>query len=283
MRRAGVVTRTVAALLVAGAILALASGSTRRWSTTYHPGISPRPAREDVSGTPASNALLVLAHRGGIENARENTMGSFNDAIAIGADYIETDVRHSADGVAFLIHDPTLTRVCTPYTGRAVRSLTSSQLAQVRCGGQPIPRLTDLVTRLQRPDAARISVFPEIKDVDPLGVRDALAPLGWSRVTVQSSNYDALRQIKQASPQVRTCPLIWSADGLNPALAVTHDCVAPDFHLVDATFVAKAHAAGAVVFPFTVDDPAAMRSVAALGVDGVITNRPRLARATLGR
>jgi glycerophosphoryl diester phosphodiesterase len=281
MTRAGVVARSIAALLAVGATLALVSGSSVRGSTPYHPGVAARSARNAGPAPPAGRTPLVLAHRGGIEYGRENTMTSFDDAIAIGADYIETDVRHSADGVAFLIHDPTLTRACTPHTGKAVRSLTAAQLAKVRCGGQPVPRLSDLVTRLRRPDAARISVFPEIKDGDPLGVRDALAPLGWSRVIVQSSDYDALQQIERASPQVRTCPLIWTADGLDRALAVTHDCVGPEFHLVDADLIAKAHAAGAVVFPFTVDNPAVMRRLVAMGCDGIITNRPRQAFAVL--
>jgi glycerophosphoryl diester phosphodiesterase len=224
---------------------------------------------------------LVLAHRGGTERAPENTMAAFNDAIASRFDYIETDVRHSADGVAFLVHDPTLPRACAPFAGTAVRSLTAAQLTQVRCSGQPLPRLSELVARLRQPDAARISLFPEVKDGDPLGVRDLLAPLGWSRVIVQSADYDALRQLKQASPQVRTCGLIWAPNGLDSALAVTHDCVGPESHLVDAGFVAKAHAAGAVVYPFTVDDPPTIRHFTDLGVDGIITNRPRLARADL--
>jgi glycerophosphoryl diester phosphodiesterase len=154
-------------------------------------------------------------------------------------------------------------------------------LAHVRCGGQPIPRLGELVTRLRRPDASRISVMAEVKDVDPLGIRDALAPLGWSRVLVQSSDYGALRQIEQTSPQVRTCPLIWTPDGLERALAVTHDCVGPELHLVDANLIARAHAMGAVVFAFTADDPAAIRRLAAMGCDGIITNRPRQAFAVL--
>jgi glycerophosphoryl diester phosphodiesterase len=281
MKRTGVAARSLAALVALGATVVLVAGSSARWSTPYHPGVAALPARRNAAAAPAGHRPLVLAHRGGIENARENTMRSFDDAIAIGADYIETDVRHSADGVAFLFHDPALPRACTPYHGRAIRSLTAAQLAVVRCGGQPIPRLGQLVARLRQPDAAGISVFPEVKDGDPLGVRDALAPLGWSRVIVQSADYDALRQIEQASPRVRTCALIWSPDGLDPALAVTHDCVAPQFHLVDAAFVTRAHAVGAVVFPFTVDDPDTMRHLAALGVDGIISNRPRASFAAL--
>ncbi|MGC9667982.1 glycerophosphodiester phosphodiesterase [Planosporangium sp. 12N6] len=285
MKRSAVAALCIA-MLVAIVTVAVLSGPawlarTAPGTAMFHPARTTLPARHSTPAVPPRARPLVFGHRGGVERAHENTMAAFNDAISIGVDYIETDVRHSSDGVAFLIHDPALPRACTPYQGREIRSLTAAQLAQVTCAGQPIPRLSDLVTRLRQPDAAQISVFPEVKDVDPLGVRDILAPLSWSRVIVQSSDYAALEQIKQASPQVRTCPLIWAANGLDPALAVTGDCVAPEYHLVTADLVARAHAAGAIVIPFTVDDPAAMRRLVALGADGVITDRPRVARQTL--
>ncbi|GII21224.1 glycerophosphodiester phosphodiesterase [Planosporangium mesophilum] len=272
-------TRALAALLAAVAgITPVSACQSRSPAASFHRGVSTPPVRRDL---PLAHRV-VLGHRGGVEQAHENTMAAFDDAISVGVDYIETDVRHSADGVAFLLHDPVLPDACTPYAGLEVRVLNAVHLAEVRCAGQPLPRLSDLVSRLERPDAARISVMVEVKDVDPLGVRDELAPLGWSRVLIQSFDLAALREIEQASPQVRTCPLFWTADVADRALAVTHDCVGPEFHAVDAGLVAKAHAAGAVVFPFTVDDPAAMRSLIELGVDGLITDRPRLAREALG-
>jgi glycerophosphoryl diester phosphodiesterase len=220
---------------------------------------------------------VVLAHRGGVEKAPENSMAAFDDAIGLGAEYLETDVRHSADGVAFLVHDPTLPAQCTLFPHLPVTVLTAAQLTEVRCGGEPLVRLSELVTRLRRPDAARTSLMAEVKDTDPLGVRDALASLGWRRVVVQSFNLQALRMIEKSSPQVRTCALMWQSSTLPQALAVTHDCVAVDYSQLDQGFVRRAHTVGAVVYPFTVDDADAMRRVTALGVDGIITNKPRLA------
>ena len=183
--------------------------------------------------------------------------------------------------MAFLIHDPTLPRVCGPRAGAAVNAMTAAQLAAVRCSGQPIPRLDELVSRLQRPDAAGVALMAEVKDVDPLGVRDAVAPLGPARVLIESFDLTALAQIERSSPQVRTCPLFGSAAELDGALAVTHDCVAPEYHAVTAELVGQAHQAGAIVLAWTVDDPAALRQLAALHCDGVITNRPREAFAAL--
>src|SRR2546423_2917916 len=136
--------------------------------------LAPRP-----SGVPAhrAGAPLILGHRGGTERGYQNSMAAFNDAIGLHLDYIETDVRHTADGVAVLIHDPTLPAACTLHPGVAVSALSAAELAKVRCAGQAVPRLTDLVTRLTQPDARHVGAMAEVKDVDPLGIRDALAPL----------------------------------------------------------------------------------------------------------
>ena len=53
---------------------------------------------------------VVVAHRGASSTRPENTLAAFDEAIALGAPFVECDVRLSADGVAMVIHDPTLDR-----------------------------------------------------------------------------------------------------------------------------------------------------------------------------
>src|SRR5690242_12278824 len=73
---------------------------------------------------------LALAHRGGsgvVGNVGiENSLAAFEHAYALGFRYLETDVRASADGVVYAIHDAALDRL----TGRtdAVASMTASAL-----------------------------------------------------------------------------------------------------------------------------------------------------------
>jgi glycerophosphoryl diester phosphodiesterase len=66
--------------------------------------------------------MLVLAHRGVHHDARENTLASFEAALAAGVDGIETDVRLTRDGVPVLFHDASVRR-------RRVAAMTRSQLA----------------------------------------------------------------------------------------------------------------------------------------------------------
>ncbi|MEK7240877.1 MAG: glycerophosphodiester phosphodiesterase family protein [Gemmatimonadota bacterium] len=63
-----------------------------------------------------TSAKLVIAHRGNSRHAPEDTMESFRQGLALGADGIEFDVRLSADGVPVVIHDRTLDRT-TSGTG----------------------------------------------------------------------------------------------------------------------------------------------------------------------
>lgn len=227
--------------------------------------------------TPAPGHPWIIAHRGGTEQAPQNSMAAFNQAIALKVNIIETDVRHTADGVAVLIHDPTLPKPCTPFAGAAVHNLTSAQLATVRCSGQPIPHLAELVARMRRPDATAVALMPEIKDTDPLGVRDAVAALGWSRVYLQSFDLPALAGIERASPEVTTCALISTAQDVAGALAVTRDCVMSDWQAIDQPMVARVHAAGAAMVAYTVNSPDTMRTLAGAGVDGIVTDKPHLA------
>jgi glycerophosphoryl diester phosphodiesterase len=59
---------------------------------------------------------LIFAHRGGAALAPENTITAFDNGLTLGADGIELDVRLSRDGVAVVLHDPTLDRT-TDGTG----------------------------------------------------------------------------------------------------------------------------------------------------------------------
>lgn len=78
--------------------------------------------------------VLVMAHRGGGGLAPENTMTAFEQAVAMGVDVLELDVRATADGALVVIHDATVGRT-TDGRG-AVHQLTLAQLQQLDAGYQ---------------------------------------------------------------------------------------------------------------------------------------------------
>lgn len=119
------------------------------------------------------------------------------------------------------------------------------------------------------------------------------------RVEIQSFDWRTLPLVRRAEPSIPLVALwndeTWVPDspwtaGIDPAVIgdpivgasmVGADILSPDYRLVDASFVARAHALGLKVIPWTVDDVEAMRQQVGAGVDGLITNYPTLLRAVL--
>src|ERR1041384_8836764 len=76
---------------------------------------------------------VIIAHRGASARAPENTIASFELAVAQGAEAIELDVKLSADGHVIVHHDPTVDRT-TNGKGK-VKDLTLAELQQLDAGG----------------------------------------------------------------------------------------------------------------------------------------------------
>ncbi len=79
-------------------------------------------------------ARPVIGHRGNRAHAPENTLESFAQAVAAGADAIEFDVHVAADGIPVVIHDPTVTRT-TDGTGEVAR-MALSELQRLDAGAR---------------------------------------------------------------------------------------------------------------------------------------------------
>lgn len=236
----------------------------------------------------------VLAHRGLALDAPENTPLAFLKAVAAGAEYLESDVRASADGVAVLAHDEDLRRVA----GRDVRvaQLTRSELGRLDLGhGQHIPTLAEALdafpeTRFNLDIKSQDAIGPAVQVVQELRATD--------RVLVSSFNERRRRAAVAALPGVATSA---SATRFLPALlsgkAGVGAAVRRALRGIDAVqiperalrmstvtprTVAAFHDAGVEIHVWTVDDPDRMRALLALGVDGIVTDRADLALEVVG-
>jgi len=232
---------------------------------------------------------LAFAHRGGAEEFPENTERAFAHAVGLGFRYIETDVHVTADGVAVAFHDDVLDRV-TDRRGR-IADLAWDEVRRARVAGtEPIMRLEELLEAF--PDV-RVNLDPKADAaVEPLTsvVEDAGA---LDRVCVGSFSdrrIDRCRAILGASLCVgagtRRVTALWLRSRRVPArVPITHAAQVPvrrgRVEVVTRRFVETAHAAGAQVHVWTVDDPEEMHRLLDLGVDGLMTDRPSVLRATL--
>lgn len=227
----------------------------------------------------------ILAHRGLALDAPQNSLDAFRAALAAGATHLETDVRATADGVAVLVHDPELP------DGRAVADLRLAELLEAA------PAVTTLTAALAALPDARFNL-----DVKHPG---AVAPTGAavaggtasSRVLLTSFSRRRRRALRRLVPAAATSA---SADGVLGVVAGLR-LRAPDltrFALrgVDAVqiperaartdlaapwSIAAMHAAGVEVHFWVVNDAVRMRELVARGADGIVTDRPDVARDAL--
>lgn len=231
----------------------------------------------------------VLAHRGLALDAPENTPLAFARALEVGARYIETDVHASADGIAVVAHDADLSRV----GGRSERigELSAAELGRVDLGqGQAVVTLAEI-----------LDGFPETRfniDVkDPRAVEataEAIRRTGAiERVLITSFSGARRRRTVGLLPGVATsasagsfiAALLAGKAGFSPgvrrALRAIDAVQIPERALGLSTVSRRAirgfQAAGVEVHIWTVNDPARMRELLELGVDGLVTDRADLA------
>lgn len=97
-----------------------------------------------------------------------------------------------------------------------------------------------------------------------------------NRVTIQSFDHRSLWAIRQIAPQVRLSALVTEMPVVSDLAAQGSTILSPRANLVTPALLAQAHAHGIKVIPWTVNDPDEMQRLIAMGVDGLITDRPDL-------
>ncbi len=256
------------------------------------------------------HTTLAIAHRGGALEAPQNSMAAFGAAVDLGYEYLELDVRASRDGVLAVYHDPTLDTL-TDGTG-AIGQLDWEQIRRARISGlEPVCRLEEV---LDAWPGVRLNIDPK----HPAAVRPLVELLRRQdcsqRVCVSTFSDRRMRRIGRllegryctAEPQTRIARFKLEAVRLarsaarepvparepNPAREPgppsqrTLGCVQVPatihgWRLVDAAFVEAVHSHGCQVHVWTVNQATEMRELLALGVDGIMTDRPSLLKQVL--
>jgi glycerophosphoryl diester phosphodiesterase len=237
---------------------------------------------------------IAFAHRGGAEIHPENTMVAFASAIALGYRYLETDVHVTADGVLIAFHDDRLDRV-TDRRG-IVAELPWTEVRRARVAGrEPIVAFAELLAAF--PDA-RVNVEPKHDAAVPALVRAIREAGAMERVCVGSFSDRRLAAVREAlGPGACTSlgpreilALRLGAWGAGPLLAGLRRrpgrCVQVPLRgrglpLIEPRLIAAAHDLGLPVHVWTVNDPAEMRRLLDLGVDGLMSDVPGVLRDEL--
>ena len=229
---------------------------------------------------------LWIAHRGAGKLAPENTLAAFRLGAAHGYQAFECDVKLSADGVPFLLHDTTLERT-TDATGTA-GDHRWSELSRLDAGswhgaayaGEPLPSLRNVAAYLRRNAfALDLEIKPTpgreahtgavvAAEVARLWHGDALMPL------LSSFSPEALQAAQQVAPQLRRALLIDSLrpDAFDRALELGCVALITNHKLMDAALLARIHGAGLRALVYTVNEPERAQALRGLGIDGIVTD-----------
>ncbi|MDH4391322.1 MAG: glycerophosphodiester phosphodiesterase [Aquabacterium sp.] len=227
-----------------------------------------------------------IAHRGAGKLAPENTLAAFRLGAALGYRAFECDVKLSADGLPFLLHDATLERTTS---GQGVAGdLPWSALSQLDAGswhsrlhaGEPLPTLAGLARFiLHNGLQLNIEIKPTPGQETATGrVVAAQAAQLWAGQVVppllSSFRPEALQGARETAPHLPRALLL---DSLWPGcldMATQLGCAAIVTHhrLMDAGLLAQARSAGWLAMVYTVNEAADAERLLALGVDGLITD-----------
>jgi len=238
---------------------------------------------------------LIIGHRGASAVAPENTMAAFREALAVGADGIEFDVRLTRDGVPVVIHDSALRR--TGGLPNRVADLTWADISKVDVGSwfagtfanETVPSLAELFRLFQSNNS---TLYLEMKCDSPAEQR----PLAEacvkaidehslrSCVVVECFQLPALEIVREIDPDIKTValfepsftnPSVLSDQRIiNQAKDIGAAALALHHRLARESLVQKAKAAGLHVAVWTVDDPVWIERARTIGIDALITNNP---------
>ena len=244
--------------------------------------------------------MLVVGHRGAPSRAPENTLASFQAALAIGVDAIELDVHLSRDGHLVVIHDENLAR--TTNGQGLVHEHTMAELKALDAGGwfgpafagQRIPTFEEVLAGIGR----RVPLQVEIKGKTEGVVEATLAALSAHGVLdtsmITSFQLERLPRVRALAPHAQIGALVWGRTRdserrpMTPAVCVSatraaqadvmllwHECV-------DEAMMSAARAdhlpVGAAGGTATEAD---MRRLLGLGIVRVTTNFPDVCRAVV--
>jgi len=234
----------------------------------------------------------IIAHRGSSAYAPENTLAAFELAMRQGADAIELDAKLSADGQVVVIHDQTVNRT-TPSTGR-VNELTLAELRKMDAGshfdiafkGESIPTLDEVFKAVGQLGIVNVELtnYTSITDALPEKVAALVKQhkLG-QRVIFSSFNPFALLHIRRLIPEA---PIgLLALQGRKGVLARSwlgrltgYQSLNPQVCDVTPDLVSWVHQRGCKVFAYIVNKENDMRELFAMGVDGIFTDDPVLAK-----
>jgi glycerophosphoryl diester phosphodiesterase len=237
----------------------------------------------------------IFAHRGSSAYAPENTLAAFKLAIQHDADAIEFDTKLTRDGQVVVIHDQTVDRT-TGASGRVgdlsldeIRKLDAGSHFDIAFRGEPIPTLRDVFATIGDRIFYNIELtnYASVNDALPEKVAELVRIYNLaSKILFSSFNPIALIRVRRIAPEIPIALLAGSGRRGRLARSWLGTLIAYralHIELGDASpvLIEKTHRRGYRINVYTVNSKDDMLTLFNMGVDGIFTDDPVLARQAL--
>lgn len=224
---------------------------------------------------------LTVAHRGDTSLWRENTLAGLDSAADCGADWVEADVKLTADGELVLLHDVTLNRLWG--WDRRIGSVSFAELTDATSGpeGQIPPLSAALAWARDREAPLMVDIPGRPEGRATVEMVKAMGCLDW---VVFAGDPAAMVDVRALAPEA-CIAMSWELAQLpGPKLLAG---ARPDYFnqlhtLLDVSVVEQVHDLGIQVCAYTVDGTGLMRELQDMGVDAIISNDIRALVRTVG-
>lgn len=240
-----------------------------------------------LQGVRLEDAVKIMAHRGSSKAAPENTVAAIRKAIEEGADWVEIDVQETADGEVVVFHDSDFMKLAR--LDLKIWDATMDDLKNIDIGSRFAPEFRDervpTLAKVLDECKGKTRVNIELKyyghDVQ---LEQRVADIVESRkmasdVLVMSLKMDGVRKMKSIRPDWKVGLLMSASVG--DLKKVEADFLAVNVRFTDRRLIRIAHDTGKEVYVWTVNDAPTMSAMMSRGVDGLLTDKPALARSVL--
>lgn len=230
--------------------------------------------------------IEIIAHRGYSSVFPENTLASFAGALDIEADWIELDVQLSRDEEVVILHDDSLMRTAgiegaaADFTCEELKGLDAGSWFDASFAGEKLPTLREALELVRDTEC---KVYLELKDIgEKEGFEEAVLKVVsecdmMKQCVFASFRYEYLQHLKDLDGNLQ---ILYNTSSERTDLPAEFPA---DYYGISADVITQEqvnmiHKSGGKVFVWTVNTPAQMQEMQGMGVDGVVTNCPGVAK-----
>jgi glycerophosphoryl diester phosphodiesterase len=242
-----------------------------------------------------TDRTLVIAHRGASAHAPENTLAAFHLALDHAADGIELDAKLTVDGHVVVIHDQTVDR--TTGAHGLVRQMTLAQLKALDAGtsfapafsGEPIPTLAEVFEVVGGRTLINVEITNYASPTDALPDKIADLVIQYQlQESILFSSFHPLNLLRIRRRLPETPAAILTLPGKPGRILrgrvgrwFSPRFIHPYYSDLSAASIEMEHRKNRRINAWTVNEPEDMKRLFKFGIDGIITDDPRLARQVM--